>query len=261
MKHLTRRQILGSLGVAAGSCVLSSCLSERATSSAGRDNQPDSPWTYHQLDPQVAAERAYHYNREAHCMYGAFAGAMSQLAEKHGEPYRSFPAGMTKYGAGGAAGAGSLCGALNGSASLIGLFVKREEDMKLLVNELFLWYEQAELPGYVPEEPVVDAEIPKSVSNSVLCHVSVTRWCKRSGHKSFSDLRKERCSRLTADTAAKTVELLNAHFAGDFAAAHKLDDEVKTCRSCHTKGSDKSNSRGKMRCGSCHFSLATEHPI
>ncbi len=194
-------------------------------------------------------------------MYGAFAPVVLQLAEKHGEPYNSFPLGMMRYGAGGGAGSASLCGALNGSAALIGLFVKDEDKMKALIDELFLWYEQADLPDYIPNKPVLNAEIPKSVSKSVLCHVSVTRWCKRSGHKSFSDQRKERCARLTADTAAKTVELLNAHFAGGFAAAHKLDDDVKACKSCHTKGSEKSDSRGKMHCGGCHFSLAVKHPI
>ncbi|MHC4118110.1 MAG: C-GCAxxG-C-C family (seleno)protein, partial [Planctomycetota bacterium] len=208
----------------------------------------------------ITAERAYHANRKAHCMYGAFAAVVLQLAEKHGEPYRSFPLGMLRYGAGGVSGSGSLCGALNGSAALIGLFVTDEDEMKALVNELFLWYEQSELPGYAPDKPALDAEIPKSVSESVLCHVSVTRWCRSSGHKAFSEQRKERCARLTAQTAARTVELLNAHFAGDFAAAHDLDDEVKACKSCHTKGSEKSDSRGRMHCGSCHFSLAPEHP-
>jgi hypothetical protein len=258
VKHLTRRQILGPIGIAVGSCTLSSCLSERAASSS--DKKPAFPWRYYELDPEVTAERAYHDHRKGHCMYGVFVPAISQLAEKHGEPYGSFPVGMMRYGAGGTAGSGSLCGTLNGSAALIGLFVKKEEDMKLLIDELFLWYEQSELPVYVPNSPVVDAEIPTSVSNSVLCHVSVTRWCKVSGCKMFSKEQKERCARLSADVAGKTVGLLNAHFADEFSAVHEFDDEVKTCRACHTKGSEKSNSRGKMHCLSCHSAHAVDQP-
>ena len=258
MKQLTRRQILAPIGIAAGSCALSSCLSERAALSS--DKKSGFPWHYYELDPEVTAKRAYYDHRKGHCMYGAFVPAISQLAERYGEPYRSFPVEMMRYGVGGTAGSGSLCGALNGSAALIGLFVRKEEDMKLLIDELFLWYEQTELPVYVPDRPALDVKIPTSVSNSILCHISVTKWCKISGCKTFSKKQKERCARLSADAAGKTVELLNAHFAGEFSAAHEFDDEVKTCRSCHTKGSERSDSRGKMHCGSCHSSLAVDHP-
>jgi hypothetical protein len=257
VKHLTRRQILGPISLAAGSCVLSSCLSERAASSS--DKKPGFPWSYDELAPEVTAERAYYDFRKGHCMYGAFAPVVLQLAEKHGKPYSSFPIGMMRYGAGGTAGSGSLCGTLNGSAALIGLFVKKEEDMKLLIDELFLWYEQTELPVYVPDRPVLDVEIPTSVSNSILCHISVTRWCTMSRSKTFSKRQKERCARLSADTAGKTVEILNAHFAGEFSAAHELGDDVKTCKACHTKGSEKSNSRGKMHCGICHSSHTVDY--
>ena len=260
MKQFTRRQILAPLGIAAGSCVLSSCLSKRVASSSAGSSGQDVPWRYEELDPDETAARAYAGYRKGHCMYGAFTSVLSQLAERRGEPYSSFPVGITRYGAGGAAGSGSLCGALNGSAALIGLFARNEDETKLLVDELFLWYEQTELPVYEPAKPVVAGQMQKSVSNSILCHVSVTRWCRASGYKISSKQQKERCARLTADTANKTVEILNAHFAGRFSSVHDFEQDVKTCTSCHTKGSEESNTRGKMRCGTCHFSLASEHP-
>jgi hypothetical protein len=260
VKHITRRQVLGPIGIAAGSCVLSSCLSNRVSSSPGESNKTDVPWPYEGLDPELTAERAYHDCKKGHCMYGAFASVVSQLAEKRGEPYSSFPVGMMRYGAGGAGGSGSLCGAINGSAALIGLFVAEEDELNLLVEELFLWYERAALPTYTPEKAVLDIPVRKSVSNSILCHVSLTRWCKTSGHKTFTKPQKERCRRVTADAAKKTVEILNAHLAGEFSRTHQFDQDVKTCKSCHTKGSEISNSRGKMRCSTCHFSLPTEHP-
>lgn len=260
MKSVTRRQLLVPIGLAAGSCVLSSCLSENRASSPGKENKAGFPWLYAELDPDRTAERAYYDCRKGHCMYGVFAPVMAQLAEKRGEPYRSFPVDMMRYGAGGTGGSGSLCGALNGGAALIGLFSKSEEEANQLISGLFLWYEQAELPAYVPRKPVLDMEMPTSLSNSVLCHVSVTRWCAASGQKAFDSKRKERCSRLTADTARKTVEILNAHYIGGYRAIAELTEDDKTCQSCHTKGSEMSNTRGNMSCGSCHFSLAKEHP-
>jgi len=260
VKQVTRRQVLGPLGIAAGSCVLSSCLSKRVVSSSAGITGQDVPWPYEELDADATAARAYDGYRQGHCMYGAFVPVVSQLAERRGEPYSSFPVGMMRYGAGGAGGSGSLCGALNGSAALIGRFARNEDETKLLVDELFLWYEQTELPVYEPAKPVVAGQMRKSVPNSILCHVSVTMWCRASGYKISSKQQKERCARLTADTAKKTVEILNANFAGRFSSVHDFEQDVKTCKSCHTKGSEKSNTRGKMRCGTCHFSLPAEHP-
>lgn len=260
MKHVTRRQILGPIGLAAGSCVLSSCLSKNVASSPGKGDKAVIPWPYAELDPDVTAERTYYDCVKGHCMYGVFAPVITQLAEKRGEPYQSFPIDMMRYGAGGTGGSGSLCGALNGAAALFGLFAESEEQTKQLIGGLFLWYEQTKLPDYFPRKPILDIDVPTSVSNSVLCHVSITRWSVTSGHKTFSKPQKERCKRLTADTAKKTVEILNASFAGEYQAVAELSEDVKSCKSCHTKGSEMSNSRGNMNCTSCHFSLATEHP-
>jgi hypothetical protein len=84
-----------------------------------------------------------------------------------------------------------LFGAFNGSAALIGLFTEKDEYLKILVDELFLWYEQTELLVYIPKKPTYNTEIPKSISVSFLCHVSVTKWCKVAGHKAFIKQQKE----------------------------------------------------------------------
>ena len=251
---------MGPLGLVAGSCVLSSCLSESQAPAGDPESVSDTPWAYHELDPDVTAARAYDECAKGHCMYGVFAAVVAQLGERYGAPYRSFPLGMMRYGAGGTGGSGSLCGALNGSAALIGLFVGTEEEMKQLVTEMSLWYEQTEMPLHVPAKPALDIEIPKSAAHSVLCHVSATRWCRISGHKAFSKPRKERCRRLTADTARRTVEILNSYHRHHFARAHALSEDVKKCTSCHARGSEKENTNGSMNCGSCHFSLAENHP-
>lgn len=257
---LTRREVLGAVGIAAGSCALSSCAMKEMGSFQDGTSKPVFPWKYTELDPDITARKAYYDFDKAYCMYATFAPAISQLADKYGQPYRSFPVEMMRYGAGGVVGWGSLCGTVNGSAALISLFVKKEEELKQLIDELFLWYQQTELPLYVPQKPALDIDMAKSVSNSVLCHVSLTRWCKVSGHKTFSKPRMERCKRLSADTAKKTVEILNAHFASRFTAARKHDEKTQQCRSCHTKGSELQNTLGKMSCTSCHSSLPDEHP-
>ena len=117
-----------------------------------------------------------------------------------------------------------------------------------------------ELPVYIPKKPTYNIDIPKSISASVLCHVSVTKWCKISGHKAFSDPQKERCKRLAADTAGKTVELLNAHFVGRTSATPQVNEETKQCRLCHTRDSGPQNFSGKMICTSCHSVNLDKHP-
>jgi hypothetical protein len=258
---LTRREVLGAVGIAAGSCTLSSCTIEEMSSFKDGKSKPVFPWRYAELDPDITAHRAYSNYKKGHCMYATFNSVTSQLADKYGQPYRSFPVNMMIYGAGGVAGWGSLCGTINGSAALFGLFVKKEDEIKQLVDELFLWYQQNELPVYVPPKPELNIKIAKSVSNSVLCHISCTRWCKVSGHKAYTNPQKERCKRLAADTAKKTVEILNAHFASSFTAALKHEEKTGQCMSCHTKGSKLQNTRGKMECNSCHTPWPDKHEL
>ena len=52
--------------------------------------------------------------------------------------------------------------------------------------------------------------LPQSESDSVLCHISVSKWCYINKIEAESKQRSERCGRLTADVAAKTAEILNA---------------------------------------------------
>jgi len=256
--ELSRRRVLGMAGVVVGSGAILSQTGEPASFAAGT-RRPAFPWQYHELDPERSAHRAYHEHKKGHCMYGVFGSILSQLAEAHGEPYASFPVDMMRYGVGGTAGWGSLCGALNGAGALIGLFSKKEKELKKLVDELFLWYEQTALPIYRPPASLLRMTVPACTANSVLCHVSVSRWCKAAGQQAHSKAQKERCRRLTADVAKKTVELLNAHFSGRFKAARRMQEKTSTCASCHMKGSKLQNSQGKMHCTSCHYSLGTEH--
>jgi hypothetical protein len=271
-RDLSRRQLLYSASLAAGACFIGGCAnSAQSSPPAGAipsdkqraDGSPISQredalrWQYRELDPTVVAAEAFRQVADGGCMYGLFAGIMKTLANDHGEPYRSFPVHMMRYGEGGVGLWGSLCGTVNGGAAIFGLFEPDKKRRESLISELFSWYETAELPSYVPASPPESLEIPKTVTRSVLCHISVGTWCLESGNDIGSDEMKERCRRLTADVAAKTVELLNAnlHEPCKFAG---LRGEVRSCLSCHKL--DLHDTMGKMDCSNCHRTLSKKHP-
>ena len=257
--QLTRREVFGAMGIAAGSSVLSSCTRQEMKTAQSKTGPDAVPWPYHELDPQTTAEQAYLYHYQGSCMYGVFKSIVGQLAERYGEPYRSFPCGMMTYGAGGVAGWGSLCGALNGAAAVIGLFASRKEQASL-VNQVFLWYEQTELPIHVPAQPKLDMEMPASVAHSVLCHPSVGAWSKASRYPVAGKEHMERCARLTADTARQTVIVLNESLSGRVARPTLTDEKVSQCNTCHGRDSERRDVLARMTCGSCHSGLSEKHP-
>ena len=254
MKGFTRREVLSSVGLAAGAGLLACRAAElRAGENAGSDASKGR--TLVPLDAAVVANKAYRIYPEGACMYATFASIVSSLGELVGEPYRSFPVDMMRYGEGGVSGWGSLCGALNGAAAVIGLVYPGEDGSRRaeLIGELFSWYEQAKLPQFRPAQTAAPMEVPASVAKSVLCHVSVNRWCEASRCDAFSPEKRERCRRLTADVVLKTVELLNrsqepsSRFAG-------LSTQTNSCVTCHGKAG-RADVMVKMRCDTCHTHL------
>jgi hypothetical protein len=251
-------------GVALTSMVGNALFARKALSKTEEAGKvPELPWPYKKLDPVAVAERAYAAYWKGACCYGAFEGIVGELRQQVGFPYTVFPSELFIFGEGGVAATSNLCGALNGAAAAIFLLTgglegeKREKAFKI-IQELFQFYEQEPLPNYRPKNPKY--EIKPSVSKSSLCHVSVSRWCKVTGFKSFSPQRKERCGWLTASVAKYTVELLNQYVDGTFKVVHPLPSEVQSCRSCHDKGGALENSRGMMDCNICHFTGKTKHP-
>ena len=87
------------------------------------EQSSESNWQYVPLDPAVSAQLAYGFYSEGSCMYATVKSIVSQLSEKIGEPFNSFPTHLFKYGHGGVGGYGTICGTLNGAAALIGLLV------------------------------------------------------------------------------------------------------------------------------------------
>jgi hypothetical protein len=214
--------------------------------------QGESAWAYSQLDPVATVELAYQSYDKGSCMYATFKSIISQLANQVGEPFASFPCEMMKYGHGGIGGYGTVCGALNGAAALIGLLVPDKKNQDCLIESLFHWYEQSQLPKFSPANPLLDFTPPTSISNSVLCHASTTNWSKASGHKLKSKEQKERCRRLTADVAFQTVTILNQFFNNNFMTSVNASETIRTCITCHSQEGKLANTSGKMNCSSCH---------
>jgi len=221
---------------------------------------PSLPWPYKKLDP----ERAYHKYYEGGCCYGAFDAIVGSLQDSVGFPYTGVPTELFVFGEGGLGGVSSLCGAVNGAAAAIFLVTgaiekEKKEESFALIKDLCNFYAYEALPKYVSKDPVLNIPIKSTVAGCVLCHVSVTRWCKETGYKSLE--RKERCGRLTADCALYALKLIESYLAGTFKAAYPIPAEVQDCRSCHDKGGSLENSRGTMNCFTCHFTgEPKEHP-
>lgn len=217
------------------------------------ENKAEKPyWEYHRLDPVATANLAYKAYDEGSCMYGVVHSIISQLAAQFGEPYASFPTHMMKYGHGGVGGYGTLCGALNGAASLIGLFVADKKTRDALIEDLFRWYEGTPLPVFKPETAVLDFTPPVSACQSTLCHVSTTHWTKVSGFRAKSKERSERCRRLTSDVAAKLAAMLNQLADNAYVTTAQDDEATRTCMTCHDQEGKVGNTSTKMECATCH---------
>jgi len=159
-----------------------------------------------------------------------------------GEPFTSFPVEMMRYGFGGIGGWGSTCGTLNGSAALFGLFTQDKKTCGRLCDGLFQWYRDAPLPTYRPKTD--KTEVAESVSGSILCHVSSSRWCITAQCRDIdAKVRKERCRRLAADVAKKATELLNAwHETKQLPEKYVVKDYQ----------GQEFEAISKMNCGLCH---------
>lgn len=253
----------GAVAVGVGAGTLGSVVSDATAMPV--EEKPFS-WTPRILDVNeivpIAHQRFYHQGFG--CGYGVFYSIIGTMGKKWGEPYRSFPFSMMEMGKSGVSEWGTLCGALLGAVAAMAMFWGRKE-RDPMVDELFRWYETTAFPVYQPPKglPVgLDIELPTSVADSVLCHISVSKWAYTSGLPAQSKERSERCARITADTAKKTVEIMNAKINGSFKPTLAASDVRQGCTvpDCHGGEKDKFQSpilKGKMDCTPCH--TGSEH--
>lgn len=210
MSNLNRRDFLKLAGkVTLGAAAVSAIP---AVAAAEAPAAPAWPWKYEKLDvAEVQAAVYEHFSTDGGCAAGAVGGILAVLAKNYPNgPYNYLNSKMFADGAGGY-GRQNLCGALGGSFAIFGLFCEGAQ-AKALQKELYAWYESTALPIYLPEGS--EPHPAQSVAGSELCRDSYGNWSAKTG-LAFSDpIRVNRCRCLTADTAGKAVELLNAHFFG-----------------------------------------------
>ncbi len=245
-KEITRRDLLGYGAVVGGTLATGAILGGGEAEAAKKK----STWDYHLLDPVETEYLGYQGFYEGRCSWGSFKSIIGQLGDKHGEPYKSFPFEMMKYGTAGVAFWGSLCGALNGSAAAIGL-LHTGKTRDRIISSLYAWYEKTKLPIYSPQEPVYPCKMDTSISHSVLCHRSVGQWCKVSGNKFTSKEKLERCARVVGDVAKKAVTLLNAERKHALKTI-PISTTATECLSCHGANKKEGDALVKMDCAICH---------
>lgn len=238
-KSLTRRRLLSGAGkiavVGAGIAAVSGGLN--LFSKAEAKGPQALPWPYEKLDIEEVGEIAYDGWYKAFCSYGVASGILVPLQKKIGEPYTLLPVEGLRLGEGGAVGWGTLCGSLLGATVALG-FVAPYDVGKQILNEVLQWYSDTELPIFKPSDPKAKVKVT-NVSNSPLCHVSVSKWCQKAGKAFGSPERKDRCARLTADVAVQTVKLLNDWKDGKFKSTLEHPPALygttaqHNCTSCH----------------------------
>lgn len=213
-KGISRRRLLKSAGIVGGLAALASggvAFSSKAEARGGPTEKW--PWPYVKLDPVKTAEIAYNEWYRVFCGAAVISSVFSQLRNMVGEPYRTFPIDAFIFLEGGVSGWGTICGSNAGanivSNLIIGPRTAGSEDGMLMGSEMMKWYSEASMPVYIPKVPRVTAEIPKTVSESPLCHISVGKWMAEAEKPLNSSERRDRCARVTASVAYHLVELLN----------------------------------------------------
>lgn len=268
MQSSNRRSFLMQTGKIAGISGLLGGMSIGATGCPPVDAPaykiPAWPWTYIPLDVEYVRKLGHQRYYVGGCCYGAFDAIIRALTEAVGDPFDKVATDMMRFGGGGVAGFGSLCGTLNGAAAAIGLVCDKTTANNLII-ELVSWYASEPLPTDISNQYAQNHEflvdvlktdewLDASISGGELCHMSVSNWCKVSGFKESDIQRAERCARLTGDVAAKAVELLNANYDGTFVAEHELPSADSSCLICHAPGTPAAltQTNGKMDCDLCH---------
>jgi hypothetical protein len=241
---VSRRDLM----LGAGTFAIGAAFAQFASMASKAEAAPQKwPWPYEKLDPAKTAELAYNEWYRVFCGAAVISSIFSQLAEKIGEPYKSFPVDPFIVLEGGMAGWGTICGSIAGANIASNLIIGPRiagpdcEHGHVIGSNITKWYGDANLPVYVPKNPKANKEsIVRTTSNSPLCHVSVGKWMKTSGHALASNERKDRCARVAASVAYKLVEDLNAWKDGKYkeavqwsAAKHFGITGQQNCNECH----------------------------
>jgi hypothetical protein len=211
--------------------------------------------------------------------WGAFVETLAAMPSNAGT-WATLPNNIFRFGGGGIAGWGTICGTLNGAAGILGMVIAKGTHRVTLTDAVFQYYATTALPtnnaylssqgqlgslgAWDPKNSVGASippqnNVPTSVADSPLCHSSLVQWTMATGIKDASAGQKDRCSKACFDVSFKLTELLNAYFSAITATstpapgAVALDPSVTACRTCHV-----TYTGARMGCTSCHDMTTTD---
>lgn len=271
---LSRRKFLAGAGAILGLAVVPSVLTKPAVAEAAAPT--GFPWSYTTLDADKVARRAYEVYYVSGCMEATWWPIVEALAASGlsdaATTWGTLPKDMMKFGGGGVAGWGTLCGTLNGSCAIIAA-IAGTATIKIS-DEAMQYYAETPLPtngvdrsmrkdDWIPVYPAGAkiaptglplVNVPTSTAHSQLCHASLSQWTMTTGSADGTIEQKDRCGKACYDMVFKTVTMLNAWKASGALPAGTLDASIAACQTaCHTTPIAK----GKMACDSCHDETPT----
>ncbi len=272
---MSRRKFLAGAGLVLGAASVSGVALLKDPDEAAADAAQELAWPYptaaaDQPDPEALARRAYevYHGGGRGCAEATWWPFVEYLSTANPATWGTLPLNIFRFGGGGVAGWGTVCGTLNGAAGMINMVVANGSHRTTLTNAIFQYYATTPLPtnaawksyqkvlglstDWAPT-PVPLENVPSSTADSPLCHSSLVQWTMTTGAANGGPLQKDRCSKACFDVTRKLAELLNAYFVELTAtpeyspAAVPLDPAVAACGACHA-----TYTGAKMACGSCH---------
>lgn len=300
---LTRRSFLsntavGAIGLAAAGFAAGSLINPREAQAAQLGiGTTDFPHIH--IDVEKVRQYGYFcYFQFGGCGSGSSRALIQGFLDAHAaagsdpKGWAQIPLQLYNWGAGGGMGKwGTLCGSLAGSLGVLNLMNLHNAPLPAPAPQFSLgtavmeWYVQQNFPLANLDAPAYDTSlayggkpalawppIPNgdvkghSVSDSPLCHISVSKWVAAANVKlgdkntptfPTQGLKEDRCAKVTADTAAYTAFLLNEYLAGRTPAAWAKPAAMAGCFDCHDTYSPattttKKDAQTMMDCTPCH---------
>jgi len=283
---MSRRKFLAGTGLVLGAATVSGAVLLKDADPAAAAGTAI-PWPYptdpaQQPNPEAVARRAWETYYKSGCAEAVWGSGVEALAAiSPAGTWDTLPTNMFRFGGGGIAGWGTICGTLNGAAAFISMVVGQNlgpdgvtkvwTHRNNLINGVFQFYAETPLPtndcykssqgfldGLDPWTPATPAaapisNAPSSTANSPLCHSSLVQWTETTGYFDQSPEQRDRCGKACFDVSRKMFTLLNTYFELASAPDVAFDPSVAACGACH-----KSYTGAKMACGSCHDNTLTD---
>jgi len=271
MKKTIRRREFIAGGIGAGAMALGLGISPTRLKAQQIGPEPIAfplPGPLVALDVTAVRQIAYDRYFEGGCMYGAAAALVEGLREAcrpygDGQAYTDWdliPTGMFKYGSGGVAGWGTICGILNGAAAVLAM-----AGYGTLIDQVIGWYTVQSFPSDTSDDLetsdgsycALDRDVvpARTVADSPLCHISIGKFCEAAGitlkdtSPEGMNYKQDRCSKICAETAAMAAEVINAELSDASKTIYATPASYASCLSCHGTLKDQV---GKMNCNGCH---------